>query len=64
MRRAILLLSTTMTFGGVSSAIYGIDQGYAEPVGIGLVLLCGAAVLALLFVGSRPRVDARALGEE
>lgn len=53
-----------MTFGGVSSAIYGIDQGYAEPVGIGLVLLCGAAVLALLFVGSRPRVDARALGEE
>ncbi len=45
-----------MALFGTAAAIHGIDTGYAKPVGIGLVMLCGAAVFALLFVGTRREV--------
>ena len=46
MRRPIFFLGATMTAAGVATAIHGIDQGYAKPVGIGLVLIFGGAVFA------------------
>ena len=61
MRRSLFLLSSTMALFGTAAAIHGIDTGYAKPVGIGLVMLCGAAVFALLFAGTR---DALPKGEQ
>jgi hypothetical protein len=59
LRRPLFLLSSTMALFGVAAAIHGIDTGYAKPLGIGLVMLCGAAVFALLYVGSRDNAAIR-----
>jgi hypothetical protein len=63
MRRPLFLLSSTMALFGTVAAIHGIDSGYAKPVGIGLVMLCGAAVFALLFVGTRRETEKGAQNE-
>jgi hypothetical protein len=63
MRRLVFLLSSTMALFGTAAAIHGIDTGYAKPLGIGLVMLCSAAVFALLFVGTRHEAVASARNE-
>ncbi|HVU89109.1 MAG TPA: hypothetical protein VHD36_17425 [Pirellulales bacterium] len=45
--------SSTMALLGTAMAIFGIRFGEVKILGYGLVLLFGAAVFALLFVGTR-----------
>ncbi len=53
LRSSLFLLSTAMALFGVGSAIVGIDSGEIKLLASGLILLFGAAVFALLFVGTR-----------
>ncbi len=54
MLRGLLLLSSTiMALIGTGSALFGIDRGEIKLLASGLTLLIGAAVFALLFVGTR-----------
>jgi hypothetical protein len=64
MSRPIFLVSAAMTAGGVVSAIQGIGSGYAQPIGVGLVLILGGAVFALLYVGMARGEQGKPHGED
>jgi hypothetical protein len=57
--RATYLISAGLALVGTGTAVFGIIQGEVKPISIGLVLICGATVFALLYLGTwrRDRAD-------
>ena len=53
MRVMSFAASSILTFGGMCLSAYGILRSDYRLLGVGLVLILGAAVFAVLFVGSR-----------
>jgi hypothetical protein len=48
-------LGVALTLAGTATAVAGIIEGEFKPVAIGLVLICGATVFAILYLGTRGR---------
>jgi hypothetical protein len=48
-------ISSSLTLAGTGSSVAGIVWGEWKPTAVGLVLLCGATVFALLYLGTRRR---------
>jgi hypothetical protein len=51
--RFTFALSALLTTAGVAAGLLGIAAGEFKPFAVGFVLLAGAAVFALLYVGTR-----------
>jgi hypothetical protein len=54
-------ISALLALSGTATAIYGIVAGEYKPVSAGLVLILGASVFAVLYLGTSRR---RAAGEQ
>lgn len=63
MRGFTFLVSAALTIAGILAGIGGVVASEFKPVLIGFVLLTGAAVFALLYVGTR-RLDVPAVHPE
>ena len=65
MARFTFALSALLATAGVVAALLGIAAGEFKPFAVGFVLLFGATVFAILYVGSRRAVpDGRATPAE
>jgi hypothetical protein len=51
--RITYAISAILALAGTGSSVFGIAQGEFKPIGIGLVLICGATVFAVLYLGTR-----------
>ena len=48
-------ISAVLALSGTATAVYGIVGGEGKPVGAGLVLILGASVFAVLYLGTNRR---------
>jgi hypothetical protein len=61
MSRATYAISALLALFGTGTAVAGIIWGEAKPIGIGLVLMFGGLVFALLYLGTRRKPPHAAL---
>jgi hypothetical protein len=50
--RITYAISAMLALSGSGTAVFGITNGEFKPIGIGLVLICGATVFSLLHLGT------------